>query len=111
MTQQEIRKNMTNGEWSIDLVSDSDVIIKSIRHTTYAVASLVDKQNEDAVASGYAIISAVNNTYGKGINPESVEKSFNWMDKVEIYLKSKWDEDLTARKLLGGLRELPERRF
>ena len=50
MNQTEIFQNMTKGEWN-----DEAQIIPSM-------------------ANKLAKFSAVNNTYGKGINPESVEK-------------------------------------
>jgi hypothetical protein len=70
MTQQEIFQNMTKGEWRY-----------------YAPLMRIDAMHEDGgliIAEnlthrfdGNAAISAVNNTYGKGINPESAEKIKN----------------------------------
>jgi hypothetical protein len=55
MTQQEIFQNMTKGEWAFNPeISATDKLLR--------------RQMFDTAASA----TAVNNTYGKGINPESV---------------------------------------
>lgn len=62
------------------------------------------------------IISAVNNTYGKGINPEGVEKMRQVLELEEHYASSAWfehkgkrfdfsDYESTAENYLSDLRE------
>ena len=69
MNQTAIFQNMTKGEWYNDDVT--------VWRNAEKIAQLWNKLEEDFANTPYnafAIKHAVNNTYGKGINPESVEK-------------------------------------
>jgi hypothetical protein len=45
-------------------------------------------------ATSAAIVSAINNTYGKGINPESVPDMFNQLTAVHFYLRGMGDNKM-----------------
>lgn len=82
MTQQEIKENMTQGTWIED-----DCIPKSINNQL-VICWKQDKwlNNHDSVANCLAITHAINNTYCKGINPESVPEMYNALQIVHRYL-------------------------
>jgi hypothetical protein len=110
MNQQEIFQNMTKGYWQYGVFNQ--VTCRQGHPLDGKVKDIAPHVVNDC--DGRAIVTAVNwwqKLMGQGINPESVEKHFNWEDEVLVYLKSKWEEDLTARKLLGKYSELPERRL
>jgi hypothetical protein len=101
MNQQEIFQNMTKGEWKElnGFISDSDDNL---------ICQFFDRFEDDmelALFNRPAIISAVNNTYGKGINPESVENLYKLLEKeLEKYgpdTDGRYviEEALTAAKL------------
>ena len=81
MTQQEIKKNMTQGTWNF--TPKYDITINDINqgcdcgHTSI----LVSKENT------LAITHAINNTYGKGINPESVSEMYNALKLLAAYFE------------------------
>lgn len=81
MTQQEIKANMPPlpllmGDGStIDCVTGMHVLDCYSR----------DYSNNVDEAMQYAITHAINNTYGKGINPESVPDMFNALQSLKAY--------------------------
>jgi hypothetical protein len=46
-----------------------------------------------------AITHAINNTYGKGINPESVPDMYNALTLIELNLNGAIDEQVTAKTI------------
>jgi hypothetical protein len=119
MTQQQIFQNMTKGEWKLEdsgLVSYYSVVTDA--DNDFDVLSV--KKAHIKKANIEAITAAVNNTYGKGINPEGVEatnkglsdlikwveltampilKTFGYDEEVLPKGFDKWKEALTAAKL------------
>jgi hypothetical protein len=102
MNQQEILNNMTKGNWRISdspvqLTKLTKIPFKSIKNQSgiggrilaNAYGADLSKVNgkDAAEANAAAIVSAVNNTYGKGINPEGVEKMKIYCDAQE-----QWNE-------------------
>lgn len=84
MTHQEIKKNMTQGTWVVThdehIQADSDI--------GYFIADCGFKNNNKDFSFKYnsiAITHAINNTYGKGINPESVPEMFNALQSLKAY--------------------------
>jgi hypothetical protein len=114
MTTQEIYQNMTKGEWRVEgkelKDGDTSVALVSGNHSI-DFTKVRPRFAKRFVTDAHAKAIAVNNTFGKGINPESVPRSMEFIDRVEKYLKSKWDDDLDARKLLNILIEMPKRRI
>lgn len=120
MTQTEIFQNMTKGEWEVMQPQWTEK-----RYTkggpfhsivTYAIATdrgqhvteftKDHKLEKYASADANAVALAVNNTYGKGINPESVEKLkafaeyvLTWNSFEDHPIGKKAKEALTAVKL------------
>lgn len=113
MDQTEIFQNMTKGEWSEEPHNASFLTANNI-----GIARFYDRMDDDypnTRANICAVISAVNNTYGKGVNPESVEKMIACLDDIRSKTYStndgnyrsdftadlfkKIDEALTAAKL------------
>jgi copper chaperone CopZ len=77
MNAQEIKQNMTKGEW----VVDGQDIINQEKCMACDVFGLSDVQIE---ANANAITTAVNNTYGKGIDPTKVEQMFEELQSIVI---------------------------
>ena len=80
MTQQEIKSKMTKGEWVVDNVDD-------IINNGDGLPNPSIEFSRNIVANGYAICSAINNTYGKGINPEKVEILYKALEASCIFLE------------------------
>jgi len=76
MNQQEIKENMTKGTWVVTydehIQADSDI--------GYFIADCGFKNSKNDLAfkhNPHAITHAINNTYGKNINPESVSEMYD----------------------------------
>jgi len=88
MTQQEIKENMTQGTWNF--TPKYDITINDINqgcdcgHTSI----LVSKENT------LAITHAINNTYGKGINPESVPDMYNALQSIHQHFSGTNSNDM-----------------
>lgn len=95
MTQQEIFQNMTKGELSATYhvgltplnVRFKAVHYKSVidKHENYANAH--GKSDINTEANAAAIVLAINNTYGKGINPEAVEELVNQLRQYVEFIE------------------------
>jgi hypothetical protein len=85
MNQQEIKENMTKGE--ITYVSYANILqIQS--SCFYGEPDLLNlEETPNAEANAEAIVHAINNTYGKGINPESVSEMYNTLQGVVLILQ------------------------
>jgi hypothetical protein len=62
---------MTKGEWYVPEPFDGDSLTISCDSVPIADMN-IERTTKAIEANQEAIVSAVNNTYGKGINPESV---------------------------------------
>ena len=82
MTQQEIKENMTKGTW----VSSNAYCIVEINKGSIDLWDIDEDRNiHDPKANALAITHAINNTYGKGINPESVPEMYNALQTLKAY--------------------------
>lgn len=86
MNQQEIKENMTQGTWVVTydehIQADSDI--------GYFIADCGFKNSKNDLAfkhNPHAITHAINNTYGKGINPESVSEMYNALKLLAAYFE------------------------
>lgn len=79
MTQQEIKANMTQGTW---VSSDTYCIVEINKGSIDLWGIDDDRCMHDAQANAAAIVHAINNTYGKNINPESVPDMYNVLQMV-----------------------------
>jgi hypothetical protein len=78
MNQQQIFENMIKGEWKPLMAKYKDY--NGIDADVTVLCTSEDSCIEDYDI--HAICSAVNNTYGKGINPESVEKMRGALEQI-----------------------------
>lgn len=85
MNQQEIKENMTQGTWSVNPIYD--IVTNEVENRCDCGYSSIVAKKENSLA----ITHAINNTYGKGINPESVSEMYNALTIVA--------KDLTELKL------------
>lgn len=80
MNQQEIKNNMTpHLPLSIDY--DNDVVSVDGNMVLECFAPTKDAQ----IALPKAVVSAIENTYGNGINPESVPEMYNALKSLKAY--------------------------
>lgn len=85
MTQQEIKENLpqlplqTEDNDGTVLDNHGKLIVSTCTH---------DYEGMTDVAMDFAIVHAINNTYGKGINPESVSEMYNALQIVHRYLNN-----------------------
>ena len=92
MNQQEIKENMTQGEWVVSPTNWSDIEFgvydkEKYAFGTFVVGSCNSNFYELGVSNTLAITHAINNTYGKGINPESVSEMYNALTVMAKNLK------------------------
>lgn len=89
MTHQEIKENMTQGTWVVDPAgysfTDFGVISKKYAGGTFVAGRCNNNFKELSTCNTLAITHAINNTYGKGINPESVPDMFNALQSLKAY--------------------------
>lgn len=90
MTQQEIKENLPQLPYWYH--KDNLTHINCVMDDN---GFLVLSHNTDFTA--HAITHAINNTYGKGINPESVPDMFNTLQLIELNLMGAIDETVTAK--------------
>jgi hypothetical protein len=81
MTQQEIKANL---HLPFNNLIDNDNAIDGIGLTIVDSKLIGEAMNGKAM--NYAIVHAINNTYGKNINPESVPDMFNVLNTICYYL-------------------------
>lgn len=95
MTQKEIKKEMTTGEWvcdttltNIDSIATKCIEISSNKASWWIAYVQDDKYCKNSGEhDAAAIVSAINNTYAKNINPESVSEMLNTLIIVEKQLR------------------------
>lgn len=102
MTQKEIKEKMTNGTWETSAnlknvgIPGTDCIEISSSKESWWIAYV--QNDEYSGSSGNydaaAIISAINNTYAKSINPESVSEMYNALRMLRGYLTEKADKEV-----------------
>ena len=84
MTQKEIKNNLpqlplkTEDNDGTVLDNNGKLIVSTCTH---------DYEGMTDVAVDHAIVHAINNTYGKGINPESVPEMYNTLQGVVLILQ------------------------
>jgi hypothetical protein len=78
MNQQEIKAKMTQSDWVYTSKDMTSINYGSI--DCWTLDSIGNTHN--TVANAAAITHAINNTYGKGINPESVPDMFNALQSL-----------------------------
>ena len=82
MKQQEIKENLPPLPYFASSVLNGEIV--SVRdnrgNSICEIESHTDNDTDEAICRG--IVHAINNTYGKGINPESVEDMFNVLQNV-----------------------------
>jgi hypothetical protein len=81
MTQKEIKNNL---HLPFNNLIDNDNAIDGIGLAIVDSKWIGEAMNGQAM--NYAIVHAINNTYGKGINPESVPDMYNALQVVHQYL-------------------------
>jgi hypothetical protein len=101
MTQKEIKEKMTHGEWESTNVRNigipgTDCIEISSNKASWWIAYVQnDKYSENSGEhDSAAIVSAINNTYGKNINPESVSEMYNVLRMLRGRLSDKVDKEV-----------------
>jgi hypothetical protein len=85
MTQQEIKANLPKLPLIADFVYGCVIDSQSSRILS---TETQDYEIETDIAVDFAIVHAINNTYGKGINPESVPDMFNALTLIEKDLRA-----------------------
>lgn len=82
-----MNKKMTPAPWEMEEEGNHSIHISSSDQSyTHVIATLyTEPMSEDTRSNAAAIVSAVNNTYGQQINPESVP---NMMKSLEAMLKA-----------------------
>lgn len=98
-----IKENMTKGEWSIK--KHNSYVIETNEGAEICATFGDCTSEEEDISNRAAIVSAVNNTWGKGINPEKVEEMYDMLDlllhhsKMSYFNKQRVTELLTSAKL------------
>ena len=104
MNQQEIFQNMTKGKLFRDESGFVSTNSSAEGLLMFADANVNDRDIDEREANTEAIITAVNATYGKGINPKGIEKMKTMLEFLQnevtegTGLYSKIKEALTAAK-------------
>lgn len=92
VTQKEIYDNMTKGVWHLEMEFVCSITRKT--KPLYEDLNLPD---------GAAIVSAVNNTYGKGINPEAVPQMQHALALALTSIRQGIDLKYTTQKIEEAL--------
>jgi len=87
MNQKEIKANMTQGTWIVSPSGWSDIEFgvydkEKYAFGTFVIGSCNSNFYQLSTCNTLAITHAINNTYGKGINPESVPDMYNALQMV-----------------------------
>jgi len=94
MTQKEIKNNLPQ----LPLHNkDGNVLDHNGKYILSVSAHGYRVETDNATES--AIVHAINNTYDKGINPESVGDMFNALTLIELNLNGAIDEQVTAKTI------------
>lgn len=101
---------LTPGTWKVSTHDDNgDIVIRDAGNKIVANLSTdkygkEDEEYQQSEADAQAIVKAVNNTFGKGINPEAVEGMFNALKATVARINGEWDNStLVAYGLLGEM--------
>jgi hypothetical protein len=85
MNQKEIKANMTQGTWSVTPVN----VVVNINNGNIDFWHFDNKMvGHNPTANATAVTHAINNTYGKNINPESVPDMYNALTLIEKDLRA-----------------------
>jgi len=96
MTQKEIKNNLPQLPLHT-YYTDAMVIDHNGNHILTTATETYSHTTDSAV--DLAIVHAINNTYDKGINPESVGDMFNALTLIELNLNGAIDEQVTAKTI------------
>lgn len=81
MTQQEIKANLPQLPLRVDFIVEANINAVYSKDDMFIMAASTNSEiQSDAVT--FASVHAINNTYGKGINPESVPDMFNALQQL-----------------------------
>jgi hypothetical protein len=96
MNQQEIKANLPQLPFKVDDIYGDvkDFNCDNVANMDVHSISFISRR-----AAGNAITHAINNTYGKGINPESVPDMFNALTLIELNLNGAIDQQVTAKTI------------
>jgi hypothetical protein len=81
-----MEKKMTLPPWQIDEIKDEINIIGADSYGESICTLYSDPMDEDTRANAKAIVTAINFTYGKGIDPSSVPELLEALKKARFYL-------------------------
>lgn len=99
MTQQEIKNKMTQGTWVASPNGWSDIEFgvydkEKYAFGTFIIGSCNSNFYQLGVLNTLAITHAINNTYGKGINPESVPDMYNALQSIHQHFSGTNSNDM-----------------
>jgi hypothetical protein len=95
MTQQEIKANLP--QLPLQKGDGTSVVSPTGMHLLDCYSKDCDNDVDEVMQ--FAITHAINNTYGKGINPESVPDMYNALTLIELNLNGAIDEQVTAKMI------------
>ena len=92
MTPQEIKQNMTQGEWKnsglhFKSVNEASHIHIGQTFVTYNTVKFRQVDDGSGEANAAAIVSAVNGTFGVGIDPSKVKEMYELLQSMNNHLK------------------------
>lgn len=112
-----MKNQITPGEWTIDYKDDPDLHPILRNEVGESIAIIVSSQNKHNESTSKKILSAVNNTYGKGIDPDRIGElvsaletiiGYNLQQAADQYGDRKkaegWACVVTARKALESIK-------
>jgi len=93
MTQQEIKENLPKLPY---WVNPSNLDIKKVTDDCENTICIIDTNKGVNVNKGIALAihHAINNTYGKNINPESVSEMYNALQSIHQHFSSTNSNDM-----------------
>jgi len=91
MNQQEIKENLP----PLPLhANDEHGFVKDNKGKRILSTETLDYEIETDVAVDHAIVHAINNTYGNGINPESVSEMYNALQSIHQHFSGTNSNDM-----------------
>jgi len=97
MTAQEIKQNMTQGEWKANGLHFKSANEASHIHigqtfVTYNTVKFRQVDDGSGDANAAAIVSAVNGTFGVGIDPSKAKEMYEIMKEVKAQISTQMNE-------------------
>jgi hypothetical protein len=101
-----LKSTTTPTPWEIDEIEDELHIVRVGGFPESVCALYSDPMDDETKANASAIVSAVNNTYGAGINPEAVPvllKAFQRLldDCLVGDFNEHWDSYTNAKEIMA----------